>query len=324
MTSVSVCASSRSVLFVTGIEPGAIAGAGVAAAKIAGKALAENPKDRNELLRIAAESGALDPAARSLAKRVALKEHLKLKLWQPLGLLVGTRRDYFEFELEDEMAERMKDVPEEDIITPKGSVAGPAIQGLGYVVDEPELRAMYLNLIATASDKRIAESAHPSFSDVIRNLSGTEAQSLAGVVYRETHPIVEIRLNAATIEKPLDQGFTIHATNVLDWKQVTKAGLVQVAAPDHAMFVNNWVRLGLVTVDYLSTMVEASQYDWAQTAPLIVAAREKYDTEGLKRIECAHGLLRVTDFGRAFANTVMRPVSAQQQLPPPPSDSVDS
>jgi hypothetical protein len=142
--------------------------------------------------------------------------------------LAGVPRDYFDTEFRDDMADRLADVPEQELVTPRSSVAGPTILGLGFSLDEPQLKAMYLNLLATASDKRVQDSAHPSFAEVIKQLSAAEAEALAAVLQIGVLPIVEIRLNAEPsteteddpIRKmtkqltPSPEGYTILATHV--------------------------------------------------------------------------------------------------------------
>ena len=109
----------------SGLEPAAISGAAVV--KSAAKALADDQKEVEVLRRLAEESGALEPAMRVYAKRLAVKQQIRLKLWQPLRGLMGVSRDYFEFDFDNDMAERLTDVPEDDIVTPRFSVAGPAM-----------------------------------------------------------------------------------------------------------------------------------------------------------------------------------------------------
>lgn len=107
--------------------------------------------------------------------------------------------EYFNTQFSDDMAERLADVPEEEIVSPRSSVAGPAMLGLGFALEEPQLKAMYLNLLAAASDSRVQETAHPSFAEVIKQLSAAEAESLAGVLQSPLHlPIIQIRVKAAT------------------------------------------------------------------------------------------------------------------------------
>lgn len=220
-------------------------------------------------------------------------------------------RDYFEFQFADEMADRLRDVPEEELVTPRGSVAGPAFQGLGFTVEEPELKAMYLNLLATASDKRVNEAAHPSFAEIIRQLSAEEARALNGVLAARSHPIVEVRLKSpGTDDDPVD-GFRIIATNVMNWLEQTGTPespvARQAAAPERAMFVDNWIRLGLVNVDYMAHLTDESRYSWVDTAPIVMEAREKYDEDDQQLVTCQRGYLQVSDFGLAFHRAVIRP-----------------
>lgn len=293
----------------TGIEGAAAAGAGKAVVKLAGKALEEDPKEKDVLRDIAEKSGALEPAAMLYAKRAAVKQLVMLKLWQPFALMVGASRDYFDNQFADDMADRMADVPAEDVVTPKGSIAGPAFQGLGFSVDEPQLREMYLKLLATASDKRVESSAHPSFAEVIRQLSADEANTLGSVLALDAHPIVEIRLAVEPTALGNQRGYSTLATHVLNWMTVkTNDGaqeVVQVGAPERAMFVDNWIRLGLVTVDYVNQLMDQTRYGLFQTAPLVLAARKQYDSDNQTRVTIQHGVLTVTSFGRAFEKAVI-------------------
>lgn len=295
----------------TGIEPGAIAGVALkGAGKAIDKVVDNEAKEAETLLRIAEKSGELDDAALIRAKRAVVKQHIYLKVMQPLGMLFGVPREYFNTQFSDDMAERLADVPEEEIVSPRPSVAGPAMLGLGFTLDEPQLKAMYLNLLAAASDSRVQDTAHPSFAEVIRQLSAEEAGSLAAVLNSPLHlPIIEIRVNAASTENPTRQGFLVEATHVLDWHEGDK----QVASPERAIFVDNWIRLGLVSVDYSSFFTDEGRYSWAETTPLVLASREKYDTPDLKRVDYQRGILKPTEFGRAFGRVVIS--AAPRALP---------
>jgi hypothetical protein len=287
------------------VEPASAVVAGKAVAKVAGKAMQEDPKDRDILRQIAEKSGELEPAARAYAKRLAVKEQIRLKIWQPLGRLVGIQRDYFEFQFAEDMADRLVDVPEEELTTPRGSLAGPALQGLGFTVEEPELRDMYLNLLATASDRRIASSAHPSFSEVIRQLTPEEARALPDVLGNPdltAHPIIEIRRSSMGDDGTPGEGFLALATHVLAWQEDDGT---PIAAPERALWVDNWMRLGLVDVDYSLSLTGKDAYKWAETTPLVVAARGEYDTPQFIRVSYQKGRFRVTDFGQAFGRAVL-------------------
>lgn len=284
----------------TGLESAAIAGKVVATAV---KSTAEDPKDREALRELAKESGALNPAARAYAKRLAVKEQIRLKIWQPLGALFGVSRDYFDNDFGNDLSDRMALIPEDDLITPRLSVAGPAVQGIAFTLDEPNLKAMYLNLLAAASDKRVASQAHPSFADIIRQLTAEEAVGLGPVLDSDGHTIIEVRIRIATMDRPEVDGYNIYAKNVMNW---TKDGR-QIATPDRALYIDNWERLGLVKVSLDTLMKEPTQYTWVDTNPQVTAARAEFDTEEFTRVDCKRGALFVTDFGRKFHELVIEP-----------------
>lgn len=281
----------------TGLEPIAIAGKVVESAV---KAEAGEAKDRQALRELAKESGDLDPAARAYAKRLAVKEQIRMKIWQPLGMLFGISRDYFENEFADDMADRVAQIPDEDLVTPRLSVAGPTVQGIAFTVDEPALKAMYLNLLAAASDGRVASTVHPSFAEIIRQLSAEEAVVLGPVLQVSNHPIIEVRRLAATKDDPA-QGYGVVATNIMDWHE----NGIQVLQTARALQIVNWQRLGLVQVQYDTHMTAEGLYAWAETHPLVTELRESLDTEDFKRVEIQQGVLTVTDFGRAFQRVVV-------------------
>jgi abortive infection alpha-like protein len=83
------------------------------------------------------------------------------------------------------------------------------------------------------------------------------------------------------------------------------------------MQIDNWIRLGLVTVDYTSPFADPGMYSWADTSPAVIQAREEHDTEDTKLIDIQKGSLRVTAFGRAFNRAVIRPPWADAGGPPP-------
>lgn len=72
---------------------------------------------------------------------------------------------------EDDLKEKIKDIPEENIQIPPTMIAGPTLEALRYTYDEDVLREMYENLLASSMDNRIAIQAHPAFVDAITDVS---------------------------------------------------------------------------------------------------------------------------------------------------------
>lgn len=76
---------------------------------------------------------------------------------------------------EDDLKEKTKHIPPENLQIPPTMIAGPTLEALRYTYDEAELREMYENLLASAMDTRTANQALPSFVDAIKQMSPLDA-----------------------------------------------------------------------------------------------------------------------------------------------------
>lgn len=81
--------------------------------------------------------------------------------------------------LDKKLPEKLKNVPEENIITPPINIAGPAIEAMRFTGEGDELREMYANLLASSMNKELTLQAHPRFVEIIKNLSSDEAKLLS-------------------------------------------------------------------------------------------------------------------------------------------------
>jgi len=75
-----------------------------------------------------------------------------------------------------EIPKRLRNVPNEKIISPNPSVAGPTIEALRFAANEPVLRELYANLLATSMDADRAQNAHPAFVQIISQMVPDEAR----------------------------------------------------------------------------------------------------------------------------------------------------
>lgn len=102
--------------------------------------------------------------------------------------------------------ERLKDVPPEQITIAPPEVAMPILDKLGYVTNE-ELKKLYIELLAKASIRDLNNQAHPSFVNIINNLSPDEAKLIQVLIPEDSIPLIAIRLKfkngAVDIENPV-------------------------------------------------------------------------------------------------------------------------
>ncbi len=111
-------------------------------------------------------------------------------LW-PFALLNERAKIALENNLE-KYRQQLKQVPQDRIAEVPPEVGVPIAEKLAYVTDD-QLSGLYINLLAKASTLDYAHTAHPSFVNVISNLSPDEALLLQHI--REDRPFVEARLS---------------------------------------------------------------------------------------------------------------------------------
>lgn len=94
--------------------------------------------------------------------------------------------------LNKKLAEKLKDTPPDRIVTPNPAVAGPTVEALRFTANEPALREMYTNLLATSMDAETAQNAHPAFVQTIRQMVADEARIVNLIAAEESVNISQI------------------------------------------------------------------------------------------------------------------------------------
>lgn len=69
-------------------------------------------------------------------------------------------------------------IPEEELVPPRKALLLPALDAAEYYVEEEELRCMFARLVAATCDMRKASKMHPSFAQIIQELSPKDAENL--------------------------------------------------------------------------------------------------------------------------------------------------
>lgn len=264
----------------------------------AGKAAAEESKSiRKELLDHAKQTPQFDKAARSYATRLAIRQEILTSMYRPIAKMLGVAGDYFKSDFEKDMGEKLAGVPEEHLTSPKPSLAAPAMQQLGFSLGEPDLKEMYLNLLATASDARKRETAHPSFVEVIKQLSANEVRFLEYVLEEGLAPLIRVKVISEGAE-----GYKIALSHVVE-KNSTSAEAIK--SNMCATYIDNWVRLGLITVEYGTYLTDPDAYAWVDRSNEFKSAVDYFSNDNPSvSVEYERGLMTATAFGKAFAAAV--------------------
>lgn len=136
---------------------------------------------------------------------------------------------------------KLNDIPEEKQCEPEPYVAIPTIQQIAYCFDSKELRDMYANLLVSSMNQDKKWNVHPSYVDIIKQLSPDEAKLLKEF---KNHSYISYPLIDLYAKLKNSEGQRRIALNI------TGDNLYSICdKPDNMSFyIDNLVRLQLICV----------------------------------------------------------------------------
>lgn len=261
-----------------------------------------------ELMKAAGDNPKVKEAGGNLGKTAITVTETINNVLLPLAAVnfaIKKARTYFEGKFQTEIEQKISVIPSERLIEPKASIAGPVLQGLAFVHEEPSLKDMFLNLLATAMDMNVSSDAHPAFVEVIKQMNAEEASFLRSILSTKTIiPVVEIRLVEEGVE-----GWSVLANHLLNARYDFSSSILPysiIENPRIPAMVDNWIRLGLIGVYYDKFMTEPNAYDWVEKRPEFVGFKSQMENDKQKVI-FVKGVIMKTSFGVQFARVVGLP-----------------
>lgn len=238
----------------------------------------------------------IQPAAQELGK--TLGGVLRVAL-SPFNLMVwgfNNIRNY----LEPALTIKLSSVPIENIISPAPEIAGPAIEALRFTGSNEELRELYANIIATSMDISTAELAHPSFVEILKNLSSDECRILQRI--SEISKITDYLAAIELIRKNKETG----DYDTL-YKNFSVLNEEQLKHSNHFLsYLNNLSRLTIIEVSYLITLGDESPYEELENSDIWNSIKSKYEIPQNEEFAFNRGLITITPYGKQFLRAVVQ------------------
>lgn len=190
----------------------------------------------------------LAPAAKQVGRTLETVGMLINVVLSPIRDMVF-KGDLIQQAIERDLRERLLYVPEEKIITPPTYIAVPTIEALRYTLGIPELRELFMNLLATSMNSDTVNDAHPAFVEIIKQMNPIDAKLMQRFSIRQTFPIGTISL-----ENKAGEGITLlHPYYVSDSIDSDPEKL--------SVSIVNLERLGLVQIDQMAALVNKDLYN---------------------------------------------------------------
>ena len=184
--------------------------------------------------------------------------------------------------------EKASKIPEEKLTEPESYVAIPAIQQLSYCYDSEELREMYANLLVSSMNTDTKYQVHPSFVDIIKQLTPDEAKLLKKLSKKKVYPLIDVRMNFPTGGyKEIVHNFTDDGEDVCDCPSNIFA------------YLDNFERLKLIDIKNDEHLKSDDFYKPLENHPEIKKIMSESLPEGYKW-QIKKGMFELTAFGREF------------------------
>lgn len=195
----------------------------------------------------------LKPATKESGKVLALIPQTINAALAPLRQWIA-QKEYNVAETEKLLAQKLEKVEYQKIVSPESYVAVPAIQAIAYSMNSEELRELYANLLAKSMYIETKERVHPSFVEIIKQMSPIDALVFKKIMGREVNPMINL------IMKNEKGEFRTIITNVTDINIVsqeligvsidnlTKQNLLSV--PDDGFYSNEKVYDSILQTEF--------------------------------------------------------------------------
>jgi len=255
----------------------------------------------------------VQPAAKELGaalQTVVKTVHIVLA---PVSALVWGYEQIKDF-VSTKVADKLKDVPPENIATPKPNVAGPALESLKYTGHEETLRDMYANLLAASMDTRTASGAHPAFVEIIRQLTPDEARIIRLFTYPRPFPLVTVRWDYK-IQTETERGGQNVLVNFSLLGYEAGCEFPQLTST----YIDNLCRLGLAEIPTFFTYTAPGAYEALEKHPEILFVKRSLEANEKWNVSVQRKGLNVTVLGRQFCQVCV--VSHDQKGLPKKNES---
>ena len=239
----------------------------------------------------------LQPAAKETSKLIERIPRAINAAFAPLDIWIE-HRNFNVDKTKQLLNEKLKDKNPDSIVPPEPYVAIPALQAISYSMGSDDLRDLYANLLAKSMQKDTKDLVHPSFVEIIKQLSPADAKMLSLLANdlspdNSTYPLINI------IAKDEENRWVSVSENVIDSKYHS--------SDNYSLSIDNLNRLNLILIYDERALAEKETYSRLVEIPSVQATLKEIEAgsiePSLKISEIKYGSFHFSELGMLFVNT---------------------
>jgi len=205
-------------------------------------------------------------------------------------------KEYNMAETEKLLAYKLENLDPKKIVPPEPYVAVPAIQAISYSKDNEQLRNLYANLLSKSMNVDTKDNVHPSFVEIIKQLSPLDAKLLKKLFYAQKDPIPKLKLSLQASENDFNH-IDVWRT-VLHPNCYTDLSLIE----SYLISLDNLERLKLIIINDDSYLNPPQLYTEIESS----IDKEYFSKlrSDLPYVNLQKGFISLSDFGKKFISIV--------------------
>lgn len=148
-----------------------------------------------------------------------------------------------------ELNQAISKIPDSNRCEPDIQIAAQALENSKYCIESNELRKLFVNLISKSMDSDYAKISHPSFAEIIKQMSPIDALILQTMNPKDNFPLVDY-----VIEDQRTDSYEVILSNVY----ITSLPNINIENSRSA--ISSLHRLGIIEIDTQSYIMNESVY----------------------------------------------------------------
>ena len=207
-----------------------------------------------------------------------------------------------------ELDSKINKVPIENIVEAEMHIIGPTLESSKYYFEKEDLRNMFTSLIASSIDKTKSNLIHPSFVEIIKQLSTFDAQTLIDlkIGVNEFNGLRGFPIVNYTLEN--SSGGCNIAYQHIPLNLAKQTCLDEILASNTCKSLINLERLGIIHISY-KTCLHQDIFNYSIFNHTVyskaISSYIKKSPQNDSYIIIQKGMLKFTQFGIDFVKTCL-------------------
>ena len=216
-----------------------------------------------------------------------------------IGALCGKLDKYsVQMEMENNAAvesiqKHYQSIPEQFRTNPKPQITYNAEQGFLLSTGQPDLQALFVNLMKSCCDSRTASGVLPSFVTILQQLTSDEAKLLEFCykIFINSHQLPVLQILSHQKGKS-DNGYLTHHSHFTNLGE-----LANCEYPNNVpVYLANLERLGTISISYEKYYIDTEAYEHLKNTKAAQEIKQKIESSG-RTVTFKYGMVELTPFG---------------------------